>query len=61
MTDTTTENIEEQPSEGKPLREAMPDEVDHWAAQMWLQDFLYVSPPKTGREYKGIAWVGDED
>lgn len=51
---------EEQPSEGKPLREMMPDEVNHQALQRWIQDFLYVSPPETDREYKGISWVDND-
>ena len=61
MTDTNSKADEEQQSEGKPLRELMPDKVDQRALQMWIQDFLYESPPETDREYKSISWVSDED
>ena len=60
MTDTKDPADENQPGEGKPLREIVPDEVDHRALRRWIQDFLYVSPPATDREYKGITLADEE-
>ena len=60
MTDTNSTADDEQQRSDLPLRELMPDEVDHRALQMWIEDFLYESPPKTDREYKGLSWADEE-
>lgn len=61
MTGTNSTADDEQQTEDLPLREMMPDKVNRRALQMWIQDFLYVSPPETDRDYKGISWVDNEE
>lgn len=58
---TTESEASDQYSEELPFRELMPDEVDHRALRMWIQDFLYESPPETDREYEVISWIDDVD